>query len=339
MAEFGEFRDEGNHEGVTTSKNQKIGFLLITFILIGIFAWIAVNREELSEEEKYYYSLWNYWKVCDNPTQEGTCIPSTLNPHTEWRGHNNITNAILIGDIHGCADELNDLLEKVNYNPSRHSLILLGDLVNKGPNSTGVLKLAMEKNALAIRGNHDDHILAVAVERKILHLKLKEKNISVQDKSKILSKLEDTQSLAWTDDFTREQIEWLNSLPLTISLPDKFSVNGTRVILVHAGLVPDVDLQSQKLDDMLCMREVIKVNHKWEGRERGESKSKSWGSVWNGPYHVYFGHDARRRLQLHPRATGLDTGCVYGDQLTAAILPQGNLVQVDARQVYFSQED
>lgn len=93
---------------------------------------------------------------------------------------------------------------------------------------------------------------------------------------------------------------------------------------------------------MVLIREVEKVSrgdsYKWKySKSSGaEGTSYPWATVWTGPDRVIFGHDARRGLQLHKHAIGLDTGACYGKQLSGIIigLPQEKLVQVDSSEVY-----
>jgi hypothetical protein len=65
----------------------------------------------------------------------------------------------VIGDVHGCVNELNALVTKLNYNPAKDQLILAGDLTAKGPDSGGVIRRAKELGALCVRGNHDDKVV------------------------------------------------------------------------------------------------------------------------------------------------------------------------------------
>ena len=65
---------------------------------------------------------------------------------------------LCVGDVHGCIDELCDLLRQVNYKPW-DTVLFLGDLVAKGPNSVDVIRLAMDIGALAVRGNHDHEVI------------------------------------------------------------------------------------------------------------------------------------------------------------------------------------
>jgi predicted phosphodiesterase len=65
----------------------------------------------------------------------------------------------VIGDVHGCVNELNALVTKLNYDPTKDQLILAGDLTAKGPDSGGVIRRAKELGAFCVRGNHDDKIV------------------------------------------------------------------------------------------------------------------------------------------------------------------------------------
>ncbi|KFM58494.1 Bis(5'-nucleosyl)-tetraphosphatase, symmetrical, partial [Stegodyphus mimosarum] len=223
---------------------------------------------------------------------------------------------LLIGDVHGCYDELKILLETNKAEKEKTLKICVGDLVNKGPKSQEVLNLFRNSNSMfSVRGNHDEVVLREYLNSRDPNYRLKENN-------------------TWIKNLSLEDIEYIKQLPFTISLP---SLNA---IIVHAGLVPGQPLEKNKPYDMIHMRNLVDVDYFWEGGllpTENTTEGKPWASLWHGPQHVYFGHDAKRMLQKYSYATGLDTGCVYGNWLTGLFISgprEGNFVQVKALKVY-----
>jgi hypothetical protein len=204
---------------------------------------------------------------------------------------------------------LERLLDLVKYD-ERDELFFLGDLLSRGPDPLGVLSILRRTRARGVRGNHDDVLLKwrAAVNAGEGEARL------AKAKRKLAEELE---SADWAV---------LESLELFIDLP------GHELRLVHAGVVPGVPIERQDEQALLCMRYLGPNNEPIEkiGVGRGELMEKNgivlWGRRYTGPPHVVFGHNAQPEPQLHPWATGIDTGVVYGERLTAMVLERGQRV-------------
>ncbi|HEX9296610.1 MAG TPA: metallophosphoesterase family protein [Polyangiaceae bacterium] len=202
---------------------------------------------------------------------------------------------VVVGDVHGCSDELERLLELVQFEDG-DALYFLGDMLSRGPDPEAVLALFRRTRARGVRGNHDDALLRWHARRREggpeLHLGRANQKLALQ----------------------LEPADWeaLESLALYIELPSH------DLVLVHAGLIPGVALEAQPLEALLSMRYLGPNN---EPIEKGGSIL--WGARYVGPPHVLFGHNAGREVQLHEWATGIDTGAVYGQRLTAVVLDPG----------------
>lgn len=217
-----------------------------------------------------------------------------------------MSRTIFIGDVHGCLHELEELLDACAYATGNH-VVLAGDLVAKGPESPGVLKLVREIGAEGVRGNHDhavlrwrDNILSNTTPERITHHYTVAQKLSPEDWATLLA------------------------LPLYLRVPEH------NAVVVHGGLVPGVALDDQDADLLMNMRTL-----RPDGTgSRRPDEGALWGSLWPGPELVIFGHHAMAGLQRHPHALGLDSGCVYGGRLTAYVLPDDKLFSVPARGVY-----
>lgn len=214
---------------------------------------------------------------------------------------------LVVGDIHGCREELEDLLAESGFDRG-DELVSVGDLVAKGPDSLGVVRLFRELDGRAVRGNHDQHCLAwwsahVAGDPEP---ELRPPHRAV------------------ADSLRPEDWQWLADLPTWLDLEEH------EALVVHAGLLPDVPIEDQDPYDLMNMRSILPDGTASRRYEEGTP----WASLWAGPRLVVFGHDAVRGLQVRPHAIGLDTGCVYGGWLTGLWLPERDLVSVPARASY-----
>jgi hypothetical protein len=223
---------------------------------------------------------------------------------------------IVVGDIHGCREELEQLvLGECGWQPGQ-ALVFVGDLVAKGPDSAGVVRLARQWRARAVLGNHDARVLRL---RGVRTGKIPPDSRPAKPEHQwVVDTLQD------------EDFAYLAALPYFLNLGPE-QPGGPDTLVVHGGFVPGVPISRQEPELMMNLRSIQQ-----DGTATKKLKGEPWASLWPGPERVVFGHDAVRGHQSYPFATGLDTGCVYGRKLTALILPERRLVSVPARREYVS---
>ncbi len=223
---------------------------------------------------------------------------------------------LFIGDVHSCADELAELLDRAALS-SGDQVYLTGDLLSRGPKPHQVLELFRKLGARAPVGNHEQRLIEARRAR------------AGGEKGPKLS----ASHQAIVDELSPEDWALLEAMPLLVDVPEH------RVVVAHAGIDPRLPLAEQ---DPWLVTHIRSIDAQGEPSEKW---GVSWGAHYQGPPHIVFGHNARKEPQLHPFATGLDTGCVYGGSLTGMILPQGSepppladrgdcLISVPARQAY-----
>lgn len=212
---------------------------------------------------------------------------------------------LIVGDIHGCADEFRELIDR--FRPtSRDTIIAVGDLINRGPDSTQVLQIAREHGVLPVLGNHEQRFLKAKKGKAAKHLK----------------------ETDW-DCYRRlkpEDWEWIAQWPHIIHLPQMESV------VVHGGFAPFVEWPNQSPE---VVTQIQVLNRKLMPSKRAQAPTgRPWADLWQSEPHVYYGHTPRPNVLMHPYATGLDTGCVYGGHLSAIELPARKLIQIKAHSTY-----
>lgn len=254
-----------------------------------------------------------------------------------------------VGDVQGCCAELRQLVDKLPFDPSRDELWFVGDLVNRGPDSLGVLRFVRELGpaARSLLGNHDLHLLALALGNAV--------PVADDDLAPILAAADGA-----------ELVDWLRHQPLAHHDPD------LNTLMVHAGVIPgwtgadtlararevEAVLQSDDCGAFLtamygsrpdrwsealagqdrlrfiinCLTRIrfVRADESLDFDQKGPPGSQPPGLIpWfeipgraSADSRIVFGHWSTLGFLQRPNLIGLDTGVVWGGKLTAVRLDE-----------------
>ncbi|MEW2563471.1 polynucleotide kinase-phosphatase [Streptomyces griseorubiginosus] len=225
----------------------------------------------------------------------------------------------IVGDIHGCAAELETLLGKLGYvdgvHPEGRTAVFVGDLVDRGPDSPGVLRRVMSMvksgNALCVPGNHENKYGRHLKGRKVQH---------THGLAETIEQMETV-----SDEFRAEVREFIDGLV------SHYVLDGGRLVVCHAGL-----------PETYHGRTSGRVrSHALYGETTGETDEFGlpvrypWAEDYRGRAAVVYGHTPVPEATWLNNTICLDTGAVFGGKLTALRWPERELVDVPAQQVWY----
>lgn len=200
---------------------------------------------------------------------------------------------ICIGDIHGCYDELTMLLARVAPT-ERDVVVSVGDVVTKGPDPARCLDLWRERGYLAVQGNNELKVLASA--RPVLRLLARDPVLRRGD-----------------------LLRYIESWPRVLDFPRE------QITVVHGGFLPGTRIAAESVDRegevITELRWIRKKDGEWRPIPKDKKKKGDvlWAEKWDGDRFILYGHTPLQEPRFDRSALGLDTGCVYGGRLTAAI--------------------
>jgi serine/threonine protein phosphatase 1 len=203
-----------------------------------------------------------------------------------------------IGDIHGCLNHLQELLNLVKPDLDRHKLVFIGDYLDRGPHSQGVVDCIIDlkkkynpENIICLMGNHERMFLDFLQGHEEMFF--------------LLNGGAATAVSYWGDQWERrerrlplEHEHFFKELKLVYQTDD--------YIFVHGGLQPGLPLSAQQEKDILWIRKEF-INSEFDFGRR-----------------VIFGHTPFREPLVRANKIGIDTGAVYGNKLTCLLLPEEN---------------
>ncbi|ADI06339.1 putative serine/threonine protein phosphatase [Streptomyces bingchenggensis BCW-1] len=238
----------------------------------------------------------------------------------------------IIGDIHGCRSELETLLGRLGYaldrdplgrpvdatHPEGRTAVFVGDLVDRGPDSPGVLRLVMgmvaSGAALCVPGNHENKLGRYLKGRNVQH---------THGLAQTIEQLEKEDA---TDPAFRDQVR-----DFIASLISHYVLDGGALVVCHAGL-------PEKYHGRTSGRvrsHALYGDTTGETDEFGLPVRYPWAEDYRGRAAVVYGHTPTPRASWLNNTICLDTGCVFGGRMTALRWPERELVDVPAERVWY----
>lgn len=235
----------------------------------------------------------------------------------------------IIGDVHGCREELEALLHRLGYDvvrdgsgravdavhPDSRRALFVGDLVDRGPDSTGVLRLVMGMvgggHALCVTGNHEAKLVRALGRRDVT---------TSHGLQGTLDQLE-TEGVG----FTAEVKDFCDSLVA------HYVLDGGRLVVAHAGL-PE-KYQGRASGRVRAF--ALYGDTSGETDEFGLPVRYPWAEDYRGSATVVYGHTPVPAIEWVNNTLCIDTGCVFGGALTALRYPEREVVDVPARAVHY----
>lgn len=236
----------------------------------------------------------------------------------------------IIGDVHGCADELRELVARLGYqfagngdisHPESRRIIVIGDLADRGPKNAEVLKLALRwsrSGALYTPGNHCNKLMRYLEGRKVRLSHGLE--LTVGD-------VEATE--AREPGFKAELHAFIANAPVYLWL------DGGNLVVAHGGIKAGMIGRGDRAVQTMCLYGDITG----KSNPDGTPERLDWAAHYRGSAAIVYGHTPTPAPQWRNNTINIDQGCVFGGALTALRWPEREILQVEAHAVYDPSKD
>lgn len=231
----------------------------------------------------------------------------------------------IIGDVHGCLDEMRELFRELGYveedgvpvHPDGRVPVFLGDITDRGPDSIGCIRyvynIVVETNkGKYVPGNHCNKLYRFFLGNK------------VQEKHGLETTTAEYRSLSSKEQkaIRHHFMKLYEESPLYLEVPE------ANAVIAHAGIKESfIGQQGKKVRTFVLYGDITGEKH-----DDGRPVRRDWAQMYEGSRWIIYGHTPVREPRFVNNTVNIDTGCVFGNKLTAFRLPEKEIVSVPSRQ-------